>query len=175
MIELLRELCESGKKAGIYTNRQEPSKFIYGGVLAVNDDEVAFQLVNPDGEYDGIVVMSSDCVFRIETSGKYSRRMEKLCSEDSFPEFHDKIIESEIMLSMLEIAKVRQTLVSFELCQSGYDDIVGIVKAVDEGKCQISQFTCDGEDDGVSVVSLEDISQVSFEGEDEKRIMRLLS
>ncbi len=175
MIGLLRELCASGKKAGIYTDEQEPSRFIYGKVLAVDENWVVLQLASPDGAYDGVVVMDTGCVFRIETDGKYGRRMEKLCSDGSFPDFCEKIDGENIMLSVLKIAKDRRTLVSFELCQSGYDDITGFVETADEGKCRIRQFTCDGEADGVSAVSLEDISQISFEGEDERRIMRLMA
>ena len=51
--ELLKAF-QSNKNCSFYTD-DECDKFIYGKIIALNEDEVAIQMYNTDGTCDGVI------------------------------------------------------------------------------------------------------------------------
>ena len=78
-----------------------------------------------------------------------------------------------IDLSILSFAKEREKIVSIELHDSGFADVVGFVDEVDEKVCRIHVIDEYGYDDSCSYVDLNSISQIVLDSEDERRIARL--
>lgn len=173
MLKILSEICNSNKKASIYTNEQETNKFHYGTILAVNDKEIAISMISPKGEFDGVSVIPTDFVYRIETDGQYSEKMEKLCSDMYYDKFDKELDTSKIKESLLDIAVQTQQIVSLELVDSGYYDVVGFVKEIKDGCCRIRVVDEYGAEDGDSFVMLDNITQVCYASEDENLILRL--
>ena len=175
MLKVLFELYSSKKVASIYTDSSETSKFYFGSIAAINDKEIAIHLISPDGEDDGITVMSVDNVFRIETDGLYHEKMKKLCSgfENTVSPCNFPIDNNNISASVLLSASERNLLVSIELLDSGYNDVIGFIESITDGECKVKQVDEYGFEDGYSYVSIDDITKISCHTQDEKRIMRL--
>lgn len=173
MLKMLSELCLSRTLVSIYTNCEEPSKFYYGTILAVNDKEIAIDMTLPDGGNDGIVAEKVDKVFRIEMGGQYEKKMKKLCSLNLYKPFEGCLDNNNIMESMLLMALQSKEIVSIELLDSGYDDIVGFVDVIENGQYKIKQIDEYGYEDGYSYVLIKDITKISYSSQYEKRVLNL--
>lgn len=173
MLRILYELRASQKMVSIYTNYQETNKFHYGVIIALNEKEVAIQMVSPDGECDGIIVMDVENVIRVEEGGQYAEKMKKLCPKNPCPLFNEVLEENDISESLLSIALRKKSVVSIELVDSGYNDIVGFVEVIENGQCKVKQVNEYGYEDGFSFFSIRDITKITYLSQDEKRIMKL--
>lgn len=173
MIKELLELCSEKSKVSIYTNTVETDKFRYGTIIAVDDKEIAFHDISPDGDDDGVSVMSVDNVFRVEVGGQYAEKMEKLCSGRELRDYELPECDDGILMSALLYAFAEKEVVSIELVDSGCVDITGVLETIDGDECSIRQIDEYGYDDGFSFVSVSDITLLSFATDSEKRIMRL--
>lgn len=173
MIKELLKLCAEKSKALIYTNTDETDKFRYGTVIAVDDKEIAFHSISPDGDDDGAFVMSADRVFRVEVGGQYTEKMEKLCSGKTLRDYELPECDDGILMSALLYALAEKEVVSIEMVDSGRVDITGILETIDGGECSIRQIDEYGYEDGCAFVSVRDITVLSFATDSEKRIMRL--
>lgn len=172
MLKILNELYKSEKVASFYTNRMEINSFHFGLVLAVNEYEIALQLITPDGEYDGITVMDTEKIFRVETDGQYAKKMCKLCDKNALIPVC-KIDDDDILKSVLMLSAETKEIVSCELLNSGYNDVVGFVLSVDDDECKIQIIDDYGFDDGVAHIPIDNITQIAYATQSEQRIKRL--
>ena len=172
MFNVLSEILKQNKDACIYTNLEKTNKFHYGKILQVNEDEVAIGMITQDGEFDGILMKPIDSIYRVDVDGQYVQKMQKLCSV-SFESYNDKLDANNIKASLLLLAQRTQKVISVELINSGYDDVVGFVAEVNNGICSIHIVDEYGFDDGASFQSLNDITQIRYASEDEERILKL--
>ena len=173
MLKILYELCLSKEMACIYTNYNDTSKFHFGTIIAVNEEEIAIQTISPDGENDGIVVIGTDYINRVETNSQYIEKMKKLCAGDSLFLNDLEIDNNNIINSILLFAFKEKEVVSIELIDSGYNDVIGIIEEIDDIECKIKQFNEYGYVDGELYFRVNDITKVAVLTQDEKRIMRL--
>lgn len=173
MIDKLFELKELKKYVSLYTNEEDTSKFIFGKIMYVNTDYVVIYMIAPDGNYDGILVKDIDSVMRIEFDDIYSEKMIKLIDESRLPKF-DLLIENKgILISILKKFKDEHKILSIELLHSESDDVVGFVESIDEKSCMIKQVDLYGHENGFSYVFLNDITQISYDSNDEQIILKL--
>ena len=49
MLKKLKELSRLANKVSLYTNINDTSHFLYGIILAVDENKIAVQLISPDG------------------------------------------------------------------------------------------------------------------------------
>lgn len=173
MMKILCDLYKSKEVASIYTNDQDTDKFHYGKVLAVNENEIAIQMISPDGNDDGIISLAVECVFRVDIGGQYAQKMEKLYSEDSLPDYTNLVDNDNIFMSLLSSAMKYKQIVSLELINSGYNDIVGVVEEIKDNECIVKVIDEYGNEDGLSYVLFTDITKIAYSTEDEKRMMLL--
>lgn len=173
MINELKRLCETKEAVSIYSNYDDTSKFIFGYVLAVNDTDIAIQLISPNGDDDGFTVMSVDNILRIEENCQYTKKMKILSSDKKIPTYDFKLCEDDIMKSAVLYALNNNDVLSVELVDSGYDDIVGFVDYADGGVCKINQIDEYGFDDGFSLIEFKNITQITVMSSDEQRIKKL--
>lgn len=173
MLKILFDLCKKKEFASFYTDKDNTDKFKFGSVIAVNEWEIAIEEITPDGDYDGITVMSTDRVIRVERGGLYAEKMHKLCCEKTPPDIDYHIDNDNIMLSLLHWALIAKKIISIELINSGYNDIIGYIDDIQDGQCIIKQIDEYGFDDGISYVMLDSITQIICLSQDEQRIMRL--
>ena len=173
MIKVLNDLCVSKEMACFYSNYNKPENFNVGVVLAVNDNVIALQLVSPDGNDDGIFVVNVDDIFRVERGCQYLEKIKKLCTDFSLSDIRDQIDENKIFESILRVASVTKEIVSLELVNSGMYDVEGFVETVEEGGCTIKQIDEYGYENGYSYVEIDNITQLAYSREEEKRILKL--
>ena len=173
MNDIMKSLCEESAYVSVYGDPMEVAKFKFGKFLCVGDFRTVMLLVSPNGDYDGIVVNNTEDVFRVDSCGHYHEKMGKLinfCIDSVELPCIDKAC---IDLSILSFAKERKKIVSIELHDSGFADVVGFVDEVDEKVCRIHVIDEYGYDDSCSYVDLNSISQIVLDSEDERRIARL--
>lgn len=173
MLKILYELCSSKRAACIYANYNDTSKFHFGTIIAINDEEIAIQTILPDGEMDGIVVIGVDCINRVETNSQYVEKMKKLCPDTSVCLRNLQIDNRQIMKSILLFALKKSQVVSIELINSGYNDVVGVIRSIKDKECMVEQFDEYGCADGESHFYLKDITKIAILTQEEKIIMRL--
>ena len=77
------------------------------------------------------------------------------------------------MQTVLLLAKDKNWIVSIELLDSGYDDVVGFVEIVSNDLCEINQIDSYGYYDGVSSIKLCEITQISCNSTDEQLLLKL--
>ena len=173
MIKVLNDLCVSKEMACFYSDYNKTENCDVGVVLAVNDKEIALQLITPDGNDDGILVTDVDEIFRVERNGLYMDKIKKLCSNFSLSDISGQIDENSVFESLLKAACTTKEIVSLELVNSGKIDITGFVEAVEDGECTIKQIDAYGYEDGYTYVEISNISRIWYGSEYEKRILRL--
>lgn len=87
MINLLKSICNRKIPSCIYTDYNNTDKFHFGYVLAVNEQNIAIHMISPDGDDDGIIVMDTEKVIRVDNENLYATKMEKLSSDKDFLSF----------------------------------------------------------------------------------------
>ncbi len=174
-VNLLKKI-ESGRWVSVY--RDDPDKFIYGRILACNDTFTLLVLASPEGKYDGLAMIETDDITRIEYGGDYAARMSRLMNEDeinaSVPVNEHGFKDECICEQMLGLSRDTRSVVSIEIQDSGYDNVTGIVKSVD-GDCVIVDiYDTYGKPDGAALLSMEDITEIALGGDREAAIKRLI-
>lgn len=170
MLNKLQMLCKEHKFVSLHTNPNDSSKFIFGKLMCVNNDEYALYMISPNGDYDGIVIKQINDILYMEIESQYINKMIKLYSLDLLPGQDVIFDEANIKVSMLNHATNTKKIVSLEINYSGCDDIVGYVKNINQTLCQIQQLDSYGKEDGYAFVEIDNITQISYDSKDEQRI-----
>lgn len=173
MLAILKQIKVERKYAEFYTDVSDSMKFVYGLILAVNENYVAISLLSPGGLFDGVLVKQTNEILRVKLNGKYEKKMQRLCSlhDKKHPEY--LLDDDAIPATLLSIAKQKCQIVSLEISNSGYEDIVGFVDEIGKDFCKIKEINPYGEEDGNSYVPLDCITQISCNSLDERRLFRL--
>jgi len=161
----------------LYTNYNNVDSFIFGQILCVNDSHLAILAVSPDGVFDGIIMKTVRSVFRIEKDGQYSKKMTALIKatgeNDPCLAMNCALDKGSIIESLLHYAMKTTGVVALELEDSGMDNVIGIIKDVENTICMIQQIDPYGFEDGVCFCQLGSITQISLMSQDEQRIKTL--
>ncbi|WP_238882330.1 hypothetical protein [Clostridium sp. YIM B02551] len=170
----LEDLKKNKKAASFYTDENNTSKFLFGYIVDYNDDFFIVAMISPDGQYDGFVLREISSIVRINVDGKYENKILELAK-------HNKIIHEKFTLQddnfiseFLRFAEQQEYIVSIELLNSGFYDVQGYIEAIEDDNCNIKQVNEYGEEDGVSLIKLIDITKISCNSLDEK-VLKVLS
>lgn len=170
--ELLKAF-QSNKNCSFYTD-DECDKFIYGKIIALNEDEVAIQMYNTDGTCNGVIVKTVSDFFRIEYDSKYNQKMEKLIETDTF-EDSVEIDGNAVFDSAIKSAINKNFVVSIELLHSGNENITGLPLSLENGICTVRQIDDYGCDDGVTSFVFNTATQVTINAKYEKLLSSLMN
>ena len=170
--ELLKAF-QSNKNCSFYTD-DECDKFIYGKIIALNEDEVAIQMYNTDGTCDGVIVKIVSDFFRIEYDSKYNQKMEKLIETDTF-EDSVEIDGNAVFDSAIKSAIIKNFIVSIELLHSGNENITGLPLSLENGICTVRQIDDYGCDDGVTSFVFNTATQITINAKYEKLLSSLMN
>ncbi|HBT65112.1 MAG TPA: hypothetical protein DEB10_10685 [Ruminococcaceae bacterium] len=151
----------------VYTNSEQTQSFSAGIVSEIFDNEVIISHYLPNGKYDGYVVKQIVDIYKIETNSKYVKKI-KILSEINNTK-HDKLcrVKENGFLTLLTYAYETKKVVTIELIDSDNNDAVGFVEQINDKCCTISMLDDYGENDGVSIFNIDDISHLSCDGDDE--------
>lgn len=174
MLNILSELYETGKFASFYTNFEKQDCFHFGKIIALNENNAAIQLLDTDGQDDGVMIIDVNNIFRVELDGQYYNKMRKLFSLEEIVDYDFKIEKGDdIIKAVLSHAALNKVIVSIELCESGYNNIVGFVLEINGNECKVLLIDDYGEEDGHTYFSTDCISSIAYSRKEEKIIQLL--
>ena len=172
--KILGAVRDGGESVCVYRTTSDSESFIFGRVLAFNEDDTAMYLIAPGGAYDGVEVFPTKNILRIDRGGQYIEKMGKLTAFESYAQFGHALEDEDICAQLLSIAEKEHRIISLELLNSGIFDVRGFVREIGEdGGVSVGLVDEYGCDDGISTVLLEDITEISYYSEDEQVIQRL--
>lgn len=172
-INTLLKRIDSNVDVCLYTDN--PDKFMYGRILASNEVDTAFYSISPEGGYDGVNMIPTDSISRIEVGGQYSAKMQSLIFENAYEQFSHTLCDDNIRNQLLELSFDENKVITIELLDSGYDDIYGIVKSVfDDGCIIINRIDEYGIDDGLVYIISDDITRITYENDRTRTIQKLI-
>lgn len=169
---VLSEAKESGASVSLYTDREDTARFDFGFILGISNDAVLIGSITLYGFYDGYIVRRLGDIYRVEKGDRYGCRLFKLYTlhDQSHPVLP---MTGDLFRDILFFSWKRHLAVSIELMDSDCDDVQGFVLDVQDVTVMIEQVNDDGEPDGITVVSVEDITCVTCDSEKETAL-RLL-
>lgn len=170
MENLMRKLQAEGAWVSVYTNIYDCEKFAFGRIICVGESFFAMATLALNGDNDGIAVLLTKDVFRIETDSKYGQKMVRLHQPFRSQPWLPALREDAMVLSALQEVKKANRLVSVELREERDACMTGWVENVDEHMVELRQVDEFGNPDGTGWALLEDISSLSFDSEQEKWI-----
>lgn len=173
MSDLISKFQGNKKFLSLYTNTDETDKFIFGQIIAADEDYAAILMVSPLGHYDGVLVKPREDFFRIDEDDKYVEKMKKLIDFSISEAFGAEISGDGVPMQALNIAKAKKKIVSIELLHSGYDDVCGFVESYNGNICAVKRVDTDGCEDGKTYINICDITQIAIDSEDEQRLLKL--
>ena len=171
MINIFKKF-QNNELLSIYQGDSE--KFLYGKIIVFNETEVAIYLISPVGKYDGLVIVKTDSITRIEYGGPYDERMRKLIDDKELNAFNHTLSNNSICEQILGLSARTQSIVSVEILDSGCDDITGIVETIEDDCVCIKIVDVYGNYAGNAWAIIEDITQISFSGGKENAIGHLM-
>lgn len=172
MISILSQLKNKCKPAAFYADIAEPGSFIYGYLLSSDENATAIHMIDKEGRDDGIIVLATDYIFKVEVDGMYSEKMKVLCADNDFNTYNLHEECGDIFRDWLLYAVNNGELVSFELCKSGCDDAVGF-PVINENDVVVSLIDVYGNKDGTAYFSFSDITMLEFASENQRNIKKL--
>jgi hypothetical protein len=157
----------------IYTNPEQTQSFSAGVVSEIFDNEVIISHYLPNGKHDGYVIKQIDDIYKIETNSKYVKKIKILSKINKTK--HDKLcrVKDDAFLTLLTYAFETKKVVTIELIDSDNNDAIGFVEQINDKCCTVSMLNDYGEEDGVSIFNVSDISHLSCGGDDELVLKQL--
>ncbi len=173
MLEWLQQAMVTGEYLMLYMDPDDTGKFCYGRVLAADEDFAALYLIGPDGAYDGLLVKETVSVQRIVSGGQYDMKMQKLMQGVQLPDRRWEVDGGSIAAQLLSMAAQHRWVVSIEFWDSGTDDAVGLVTAVNGETAELTLIDEYGYGDGACLFRMDSVTQVACDGGEERTIQRL--
>lgn len=159
--ETLIRSMEKNKMISIYTDLDDTERFSVGFLRGISENHVLIGAISSEGLYDGFYTQKLSRIYRVEDQTQYLDRIQKLYSIENqhHPEINAKEISS--IYDLLYYALSNKLIVSIELLDSEINDSRGFVKTIDDYDILVDQIDYYGESDGLTVINLDDISEVT--------------
>lgn len=160
----------------IYTDEEKTNKFIAGYLLAMDDRYFLLASITPQGTYDGYILKTLDSILYIHSDGKYEKKLNCLLSDKYKPhnmEYWANKESNNILLEFIKFIKENNYVCSIEICNSGYNDIIGFIDFFDDMTCSVKAITEYGEEDGRSMIQICDITLIGSDSDEEQTIKYL--
>lgn len=171
--EILKTLKINHEIVLLYTNANDTLKFSAGYVLEVMDEQFMMKHISPDDMDDGIYMSDIANIIKIETNTRYSNRLKILTSkldESNVTDFCGNLYKGMLLKAMYE-----RSIISVELGNSGEMDAMGFVLAVSDRIVHILSIDDYGVKDGDCFIQLNQITQLTCDGIEERKISLLYS
>jgi len=149
----------------IYSNSENTQVSSFGLVQGVSDDWVLLASFSLFGFYAGFIIIKHEDVFRCESKNKYSERLLKLYQLRKQKHPIVDLTSGNLLRDLIQYAQKNQLVVTIELRDSGNPDLIGFIGDIKDDLITIDQIDFDGNADGDSVISFEDITRVDCDTE----------
>jgi len=166
---------QNGTIVAIYNNKDNTRAFWTGYICRIDDLYILLAHIQSSGLYDGYFLLELSSIYRIERDTPYLHKIEKLYqhNEQHHPELIQKTIS--IINDVLLFAKENLYVLSIQLLNSGYDDVIGTVKNVEDGFLHINVLDEYGICSGETTLELQTITRIACDTEDEHPIYQLMN
>lgn len=114
MIQYAMSHIDPMQIVSIYCDRDNPASHLTGFVHELSEEYVLIRHVNPDGLYDGFVLVRQEDVFRVDYGGKYEQKVQALYNikKQTHPELPN---DTSLYSSLLGFCNAHQLVISVEL------------------------------------------------------------
>lgn len=164
MLKELKRLCDEHTFCEIYTDTEDTSAFGVGCILARDDEFYIAWYVDKYGWDDGLSCALTENIYRVQTDTLYLKDMRKLMSHTGVTPNLKIDYKSDLLINFLKQIMTEQRICAIELCESDCDDIWGRVVNIDENNrvISLSMVNSRGQNDGISTVDIDMISEVYY-------------
>lgn len=158
----MKEIIEQAAREEIislYDDKNDTAGFYCGKVCAINESYVLLDHFDKIGRYGGYVILKNENIYRVNRGSQYEKAISNL--EKAYLSKHDLTVNPLTLVNdLLNYAKEKGLVLLIELCESGTDDIQGIIKDFDEKAVSLDCVDDYGNPDGTSTVFIEDVSVI---------------
>ncbi|MCM1365313.1 MAG: hypothetical protein NC122_00190 [Faecalibacterium sp.] len=171
MIETIERCFKDRKIVSFYFNKEDNCTHLTGFIYAYNENELLVAHITPRGEYDGFILNQMSNLYKIEYDGDYEKKILNLycLKRQSHPCI--EIRGDSILFSLLDFTKDNNHLISVDL---NTDKITGFVKSYDDF-ITLNMVDDYGRNNGVAVVSIDEVITFSCDTSDEQDLSLLLN
>jgi hypothetical protein len=171
-LEVLETAKNEGKLIAIRTNEDAASKFFAGYVQEYDESMAFLKSIDPEGGDDGYLYIKMESIYEIDYNNRYLKRLQFLLKNKNGL-LSNKIISARgqggnYLINLLKTVSQQKLIAGiyhvYDFTITGY-----LIKSDDEN-CSIQSLTDDGDDDGISIIRIEDIVSINIDGRDEKKI-----
>lgn len=155
----------------IYTNLDDTLKFSAGYICGLTNKQFVLNHISPNGIEDGLYVGNISNIIKVEYGTKYASKLKYLKKKSEFT--YKFKCRDDLNIDILQHAMQQEYIVSIELENSGQNDAVGFVLAVSEKMIRILAVDDFGYNDGVCYVCPDQITQITCNGIEERKIASL--
>lgn len=174
--EVLAAYLKNPEWIEVYSKIDDTSSFVVGKVLSLDDDYVLLGLVHPTGVYDGYIVLSLGKLYQVKEKSKYISRLLMLMEHKNKFSFLPSLMgKHEVLQVFMHQAQQAKWVVSIELNNSGYNDIIGIIQSVNDTTLEVTEITDNGYIDGKTTVECTYITRISADDVNERQLQLLAS
>lgn len=147
---------QNGHVVSVFCDDERPDTHLSGFIRAFDEEQILINHISPDGYYDGYILIHMADVHRIDSSGKYELKIERLyqCRHQSHTEFP---INDNLYISLLQFCQREGRILSAEVADT---TLSGFLLDFDEETVHMQLVSEYGEGNGETIVRSEEI--VSF-------------
>lgn len=174
MAEYLKQLKEKKTVVSVYFNSSDWSEYIVGYIDAVTDELVKVKKLTKFAELAGCQWLKLDDISKVESSGKYETKLEKLIGCNYTESKNIEISETKNLFhSLLKEASKKKLLISVQ-CGDMDECLTGLVKRVFSESVFMKLFDQFGQPDGDSFFMINEISNIEYDSKDIRSIEFLI-
>lgn len=174
----LKECMEDNKIVSVFSDINEPSKCSAGFICAISTEQVLIKHVTCDGLYDGYRVRKLENIYRVDKDSQYERKLESLyfIKNQSHKDILFKGLTGDFNIFQEMLIKSNDIgfPVSIDIDETGSQAlIIGLIEEIRGTKVVIKKITEYGEEDGESIILLDDIISLNCDSFDEHTMLLL--
>lgn len=176
MINKLNKLLKTKTVCEIYADTNNTDKFIVGNISGVDDEFCLITNFDYYGNYDGIICLTNNDIYRIQTNTRYVTAIKKLMAQKN-----DLIVQSlptkDILNAVINQLVNSKCVCQIELCDSEFVTLSGIIKTYDckSGIVELELIDDYGASDGETIIDVQTINLITYDSLDTKRLSILMS
>lgn len=171
----IKEIMNLHKLCGIYTNVEATNKFAVGYILRADEKYFIMECIDQYGYSDGYWCKLIENIVEIELDSEYLSSILKLIALNKQEKYPELDFNEDLLVNLIKYAMENDKICTFQICNSGYDDAVGLIKRLNTDYVEVNAVDRFGKFDGIQILSLKSISHMSCDSCDEIKISKLLS
>ena len=176
MKDLFLKLFETSKAEGklisIRTDIDDVSRFAAGYIQEYDDTMVYLRSIDPEGNDDGYTYIKTEEIYQVDYNNRYLKRLQLLIGKKAELITPTCIVERKhdenYLISLIKKAIQDNLIISINSINDY--SLLGYVKEMDDSYLQFQVITDDGDDDGITVIRIEDIERIYIAGRDQKKV-----